>query len=147
MRHRLFALAVLATITAASPLAAQARPDAAVVAAARRLLDAAGVARTMVAAMRQAIPAQRQATPDLPAAFWTRFEERLQSDLPMLVDSIAVVYATHFSVAELDGLTQFFRSPLGQRFVDTQPLLTTESMAVGQRWGMRIGAEIGATLR
>lgn len=57
MRHRLFALAVLATITAASPLAAQARPDAAVVAAARRLLDAAGVARTMVAAMRQAIPA------------------------------------------------------------------------------------------
>lgn len=147
MRHRLFGFAVLAALAAAAPLTAQARPDAAGIAAARRLLDAAGVARTMVAAMRQAIPAQRQATPDLPEAFWTRFEERLQSDLPLLVDSIAVVYARHFTVTELDGLAQFFRSPLGQRFVDTQPLLTTESMAVGQRWGMRIGAEIGAMLR
>lgn len=145
MRTRILSAALALLI--AAPLAAQSRPSGDAIAAAKRFLDAAGVARVMVATMQAAIPAQRQATPQLPAEFWTRFEQRMHSDLPMLVDSIAVVYATQFTVAELDGLTAFFLSPLGQRFVQAQTALTTESMAVGQRWGMRIGAEIGATLR
>jgi hypothetical protein len=59
-----------------------------------------------------------RASPQIPAEFGTRFEARISQDAPHLVDSIAL-----------------------------QPSLITESAAIGQRWGMRIGAEIGASLQ
>jgi hypothetical protein len=97
--------------------------------------------------MRANLPAQRMANPAVPAEFWTRFEARLVNDLPQLVDSIAVLYAGKFTQPELEALLAFYRSPTGRRLRDLQPALVTESSAIGQRWGMRIGAEIGASLQ
>jgi hypothetical protein len=121
--------------------------DAAGLAAAHRVLDASGSVDAMVAAMRANLPAQRAATPQLPAEFWTQFEARIVQAVPELVDSIAVVYAHGFTLKELDALTAFYQSPVGRRLRALQPTLITESSAIGQRWGMRIGAEIGASLR
>jgi hypothetical protein len=115
-------------------------------AAAHRVLDASGSVDAMVAAMRASLPAQRAATPQLPAEFWRQFEARIVQAVPELVDSIAVVYARSFTPKELDALTAFYASPIGRRLRAQQPALITESAAIGQRWGMRIGAEIGASL-
>ena len=115
--------------------------------AARRFLDASGGVETIAAAMKANLPAQRSANPQIPAEFWTRFEARLTQDLPQLVDSLAVLYATHFTVQELDGLVAFYQSPVGRRLRELQPTLIAESSAIGQRWGMRIGAEVGASLQ
>lgn len=121
-------------------------PDMTRVAAARRFIEASGSASSMAAAMRAAIPAQRAAMPDIPAEFWTRLEQRFERELPQLIDTVAVIYAGLFTAAELDGLTDFYRSPLGQRLRDTQPSLIAATSEAGQRWGMRIGAAIGAEL-
>ena len=126
---------------------AQGAPDAARVAAARRVLDASGSVEVMLAAIRANLPAQRAANPSLPDEFWTRFEARITQDAPQLVDSIALVYARNFTERELNDLVAFYHSPTGRRFRELQPALVTESAAIGQRWGMRIGAEIGASLR
>lgn len=122
-------------------------PDSARVAAARLFLEAAGTVDMMVAAMRANLPAQRAVTPQLPEEFWTRFEARIVSDAPQLVDSIAVLYASRFTRPELESLIAFYRSPVGRRLRELQPTLVTEGAAMGQRWGTRIGAEIGASLR
>ncbi len=122
-------------------------PDGVRVAAAHRVLEAAGTVETIVAAMRANLPAQRMANPQIPAEFWTRFEARLVDELPQLIDSIAVLYAAKFTQQELDGLLAFYQSPTGRRLRELQPVLVTESSAIGQRWGMRIGAEIGASLQ
>jgi uncharacterized protein len=121
-------------------------PDAARVAAAHRVLEASGTVDAMLAAIRANLPAQRAASPQLPAEFWTRFEARVVQDAPQLVDTIAVLYARMFTLQELDALSTFYASPVGLRFRAMQPTLVTESSAIGQRWGMRIGSEIGASL-
>ena len=121
-------------------------PEPARLAAAKELLDASGSVATMLAAMKTALPAQRIASPQIPTEFWTRFEARIAKDAPILLDSIAVVYARTFTLTELQSLVTFYRSPVGRRLRDVQPTLTTESAMIGQRWGMRIGAEIGASL-
>jgi len=126
---------------------AQARSDAARVTLARRVLDASGTVETIAAAMRANLPAQRAANPQIPAEFWTRFEARIVQDMPQLLDSIAVLYAATFTQQELNGLLTFYQSPTGRRLRTLQPSLVTESSAIGQRWGMRIGAEIGASLQ
>lgn len=126
---------------------AQGAPDAARLAAARRVLDASGTVDVMLAASRATLPVQRATHPDVPEEFWSRFEARITQDAPQLVDSIAVVYARNFTERELNDLLAFYRSPTGRRFRELQPTILTESTAIGQRWGMRIGAEISASLR
>lgn len=121
--------------------------SAARLATAHRVLDASGAIETMVAAMRANLPAQRMASPQIPAEFWTRFEARISQDAPQLVDSIAVLYARRFTQDELESLLRFYQSPVGRRLRELQPSLVIESAAIGQRWGMRIGAEIGASLQ
>ena len=145
--------ALLLILALAIPVRAQAQPgarptpaDPARVAAARRVLDASGVADLMISAMKATIPAQRAATPQLPAEFWTRFEERIVQEAPQLVDSIAAVYAGTFTLQELQQLAAFHESPIGRRVREAQPALLTESTAIGQRWGRRIGAEVAASL-
>lgn len=139
----LIAAAVLAGL--AGRAAAQA-PDKARLSAARQVLEASGTVDIMVQALKAAIPAQRAANPAIPAEFWTRFETRMMGDLPQLVDSIAVLYASRFTQQELQGLLAFHRSPLGRRVRQLQPGLVSESTAMGQRWGARIGSEIGASM-
>ena len=122
-------------------------PDSARMAAARTMIEASGMVDAMVTSMRSALAAQRQATPQLPDEFWTRVEARMVQDAPQLADSVAGVYAANFTLPELESLITFYRSPIGQRLRQLQPLLITQSSAIGQRWGMRIGTEIGATLK
>lgn len=137
---RLIALALLL------PTAGFAQQAAGRMAVAHQVLEASGTIETMVAAMRANLPAQRMANPQIPAEFWTRFEARIIKDVPQLVDSIAVLYAQRFTQQELEGMLAFYRSPVGRRLRELQPGLVGESSAIGQRWGMRIGAEIGASL-
>jgi hypothetical protein len=128
-------------------LAAQDATDrAARVAAARGFLKSSGAVDAMVAGMRANLPAQRQAMPQVPEEFWTRFETRMVKEAPALGDSIAFLYAQKFSVRELQQLTDFFNSPIGRRLVAVQPLLIAESSAIGQRWGARLGEEIAKEL-
>ena len=143
----LLAITCLGTSIARAQKADTSARSSAQVALAHRVLDAAGTIETMVAAMRANLPAQRMANPQIPAEFWTRFEARITQDVPQLVDSIAVMYAIRFNQDELQGMLAFYQSAVGRRVRELQPSLVTESTAIGQRWGMRIGAEIGAALQ
>ncbi len=143
-----FTLALLALLALpGAAVQAQAAPDPARLTAARRVLDASGSVDVMLTAIRANLPAQRAANPSLPDEFWSRFEARLTQDAPQLVDSIAVVYARNFTERELNDLVAFYHSPTGRRFRELQPTLVTESAGIGQRWGARIGFEIGSSLR
>ena len=62
------------------------------------------------------------------------------------VDLLVPIYDQRFSPAEVRDLLAFYQSPLGQRLPEVQPDLTRDAMMAGQRWGMRLGAEIGQEL-
>jgi len=122
-----------------------AAPPPVSVALARQVLNAAGSVETAISAMQVSLSAQRAAS-SLPGEFWTRLEARITQDAPQLGDSIAVLYAKRFTQEELQGLLTFYQSPLGRRLRQLQPGLVTESAAMGRRWGMRVAAEIRASL-
>jgi uncharacterized protein len=129
---------------AAPPVGAQrASVDPGTATTIRRLLDLTGAAKLALQSMEQMLPSQRAANPQVPAAFWDAFLAHARRDVPQLVDSLIPVYAAHFTKAELDQLVQFYESPLGRRLSAAQPRVTQESMQVGQRWGARIGGEVG----
>jgi len=96
--------------------------------------------------MEAGLPAMRQATPDVPALFWDRFVAQARARRQELLAALVPLYARTFELSELEALVQFYKSPLGQRLIDVQPVLARESMQVGQSWGARIGADVGQQL-
>jgi hypothetical protein len=59
-----------------------------------------------------------------------------------LIDEITVLYARSFTVAELNDLTAFYRAPTGQKFLEKLPAITQDSMAIGQKFGQAIAADL-----
>jgi hypothetical protein len=58
------------------------------------------------------------------------------------MEALALVYARHFSAAELRELSGFMRGPTGQKFVERTPTIMNEGIVVGQKFGEQIAAEM-----
>ena len=143
----LVALALGTPAGAQQPAVPQPAPvDSATAVTIRRLLELTGAAKLALQTMETMLPAQRAAMPQIPAAFWDAFLAHARRDILMLVDSLIPVYAAHFSRADLEALVQFYESPVGRRLSEVQPMITQESMQVGQRWGAALGREVGDSL-
>jgi uncharacterized protein len=112
----------------------------------RQILDVTHTADQAVGAIEASVPAQRASNPRIPAVFWDRFLIQARQRRGEFVDSLVPLYSRTFELAELQALLQFYQSPLGQRLLEAQPGLMRESIQLGQRWGARIGAEIGEQL-
>jgi hypothetical protein len=112
----------------------------------RQILQVTHAADQVVGGMEASLPAQRASNPRIPAVFWDRFLAQARARRAEFVDSMVPLYSRTFNEADLRALLQFYQSPLGQRLLETQPGLMRESMQIGQRWGARIGAEIGQQL-
>ncbi|WP_088343460.1 MULTISPECIES: DUF2059 domain-containing protein [Rhodomicrobium] len=64
-----------------------------------------------------------------------------------LLEQIASLYASKFSIEEMKGLADFYRTPLGQKFVATTPSLASEALRIGDAWEDKVGSEAEARIR
>lgn len=145
------ALLLLAFLALPCTLAAQAgsgggAPDAARLKVARRVVAASGAEDIILKNIEMGLPAQRVQNPNIPAEFWTRFATRARADIGTMVDSLAPVYASRFSKAELDQLLAFYESPVGRHVAAEQLAIAQESQQAGVRWGARMGAAVAIEL-
>lgn len=64
-----------------------------------------------------------------------------------LVDIIVPIYAKHYSHDEIKELIKFYKTDLGKKTIDIMPVIMTESMAAGQKWGQGLGPEISLAVQ
>jgi hypothetical protein len=87
----------------------------------------------------QMIDAFKENMPDAPEAFWTGFRAKVKPN--ELIEMLVPLYMKHLETSDVDELIRFYSSPAGQHFLDKQPVMMKESMAVGQEWGQRLARE------
>ena len=77
--------------------------------------------------MGRAIPADQ-----LPK-FMDTFTQKFTTSAPpsAVTDAMVPVYAKHFSLEDIQSLTKFYETPLGQRVVKTMPAVAQESQTAG----------------
>lgn len=143
-------LAAVAALCIAVPLTSHAQSalptDTAKVRLIRQLITAAQLTDQVLKVMEQQLPVQRAANPRVPAVFWDRFLEQARARRGELEDGYVILYDHNFTTAEVREMLKFYESPIGKRFVEVQPVLMREGMAMGQEWGSRIGADVGRAL-
>jgi uncharacterized protein len=68
--------------------------------------------------------------------------EGFRSRLSEMTDAVVTVYASNFSVEELQALTAFYKSPVGQKMLDKLPAVTQQTIAVGAKFGRSVGEDL-----
>lgn len=111
----------------------------------QRLLKLSKAGELGLQAMQQAVAAQKQASPQIPEAFWTAFMKRFSVE--QIEAMILPIYERHFNQKELQALLDFFETPAGRAFLDKQPIIQQESMEAGQALGEKIGGEVAKQLQ
>jgi uncharacterized protein len=118
--------------------AATEKPDPAKVAAIRRLMDITQTAKLgdniqgyITNQVRSGL--SQTLKPDALPKFMDEFNQKFATAAPpsSVTDAMVPIYAKAFSTEDIQGLIQFYESPLGQRVVKTLPDVQQQSQAAG----------------
>lgn len=141
-----------ATAQGTPPSAGQIAPDR--LAAARDLLQAtnteaqfATVIPMMFGQLKQSMPPSDPKMRQELNQVFTEVEKQFLERRSEVLDQIAVLYAQKFTAEEMKALSDFYRSPMGQKFITAIPELTAEAMKMGNAWGRRIAADAERKVR
>jgi uncharacterized protein len=142
------AAAVLAVLALPAPARAQA-PNAARLAAAKEMMQVAGVAKqfdevmpVLARHLSQSFVAVAPDKADEIREVFNQLAVKFVDRKGELIDQIAAVYAEELTLEELTAIAAFYRSPVGVKFIEVQPRVMRQAMALGQRWGAQLGREI-----
>jgi uncharacterized protein len=152
MRFPIIIAALAATLLFAAPSRAE-QPSPEALAAARDLVTAIkatdylksmlpSIIQTLKPAVVQGRPAVEKdydaITPLMLDVFNTRLAE--------LTDLVARVYALNFTADELRTIQAFYQTPTGQKVREKMPLVSQQSMMIGQQWGKTLSGELRARI-
>ncbi|MEM8901210.1 MAG: DUF2059 domain-containing protein [Bacteroidota bacterium] len=62
----------------------------------------------------------------------------MASSMDDLVDRFLPIYKNHLSLEELQGIIEFYKTPVGKKLIEKTPLIMQESMELGKAWGQEI---------
>ena len=71
--------------------------------------------------------------PEQMQKFMDTFNQKFDASAPAsaVTDAMVPIYSQHFSMEEIQGITKFYESPIGQRLVKEMPSLVQETHTVG----------------
>ncbi len=122
--------------------------------AARDLLEAtradaqfAAIIPLLFRQMRQGIPSPGPNHLEEVNKVFAEIEKQFLARRKEVIDQIAVLYARKFTAEEMSTLANFYRTPIGQKFIDATPELATEAMRIGHDWGQDIARDAEQTIR
>lgn len=141
------ALACLACLLG-SPALAEDAPAAAAdpvrIAAAKELMEATGMTKQMdgmIAVMsdgfRKGARGTGGAAGDKLSDEFDKNMQRLMSYREAMMEEFAVIYAQRFTAEELKAVTDFYRSPVGQKFIQASPELMQAGAAIGLKYSQK----------
>lgn len=114
----------------------------------KKMLALAGTEESFQVAIKQMIGMFKEEKSNVPDSVWSAFEaEFSKTSMDELVTMLVPVYQKHLSESDLQGMIEFYQTPVGKKYAQKTPLIMQESMQVGQQWGMKIGAAFDEKLR
>lgn len=110
----------------------------------KKMFEISGAEESFKGAIKQMVVPFKNSYTGIEEKFWDELEkEFLKTSLNDLTEMLVPVYQKQFSIEELNGIILFYESEIGRKYAKAIPVITVESMEVGQKWGAQIGQKIG----
>lgn len=127
---------------------AQNQPSKEYVAELKKMIVLSGSDATFKVMIPQMFAMMKQQLPNVPAEFWTETEKEMMKTLvDDLVGMLAPIYQKHLTLKDLQEIVKFYESPIGKKMAAAQPAIASDSMNVGQQWGMNIAMKVQEALK
>ena len=134
---------------AVTPPAPSEKLDPAKDAAIRHLLEITGVSKEgediaagwtdrVHTGMGRVVPADQ--LPKFMETFSTKFSASAPPSA--ITDAMVAIYARHFSIEDIQGVTKFYESPLGQLMVKEMPDVSREAQTTGMQMDQKVVIEV-----
>ena len=125
---------------------AQTQPSKEYVAALKKMIVVSGSDATFKLVIPQMFAMMKQQLPNV--ELWSEAEKEMMKTLvDYLVEMLAPIYHKRLTLSDLQEITKFYESPVGKKMAAAQPAIASESMAVGQQWGMKIATKVQESLK
>ena len=126
----------------------QNQPSKEYVAELKKMIVSSGSDATFKVMIPQMFAMMKQQLPNVPAEFWTETENEMMKTLvDDLVGMLAPIYQKHLTLKDLQEIVKFYESPVGKKMAAAQPAIVSDSMKVGQQWGMNIAMKVQEALK
>ena len=127
---------------------AQNQPSKEYVAELKKMIVLSGSDATFKVMIPQMFAMMKQQLPNVPVEFWTETEKEMMKTLvDDLVGILAPIYQKHLTLKDLQEIVKFYESPIGKKMAAAQPAIASDSMKVGQQWGMNIAMKVQEALK
>lgn len=94
--------------------------------------------------MGQLLPAFNQVNPgkesDVSEILREEFTLAFAGMMPKFTEEMLKIYYKHFDQQDLIAMLDFYKSPIGKKFIDRMPLITQDSMNAGIAMGRQVAA-------
>lgn len=106
----------------------------------RTMMDVTNSLETAKQVMSYMIEQYKNILPEVPSDYWDAVMEEM--DMRGFIEFLVPIYKKYYTQKDIQGIIEFYQSPVGQKMIEVQPALTQESMTAGQEWGTIIGEQI-----
>jgi hypothetical protein len=72
----------------------------------------------------------------------TNLRKEMSPRLDSLRTEIAQIYASRFTEQEMKDTLTFYKSPLGKKLLDEEPIFVDRSMSAAQDWAIKLNDEV-----
>jgi len=83
--------------------------------------------------------------PQVPREVWRQARREMRAK--DLIERMVPIYARHFNREDIRALIEFYRSPVGKKYIERQGPIMKESMDVGMRWGQEVSKKVLSDLK
>lgn len=87
--------------------------------------------------LEQIIASMKSRHPQMPQQFWDNL--RAEFNMNELSSKIIPIYSKYLTSEDIEGLIQFYETPLGRKMIAVYPEIMRESVKVGQQYGAEAG--------
>jgi hypothetical protein len=109
----------------------------------RKLFEVSRSIETAQSAVNQMFDYFKEQRTEVDQEVWDELQDMFSEDaIRSFTERLVPVYFKYFTEKDLIALIEFYESPVGQKFAETNPLVAKESMQIGQEWGEEMAEEL-----
>lgn len=94
-------------------------------------------------AIEQMIEIFKPQYPNIDTNEWDKIlKDFFQKSINQYIEISIPIYQKHLSKSDLEEIIKFYQSPIGQKFSQSNALITKELMTISQQWGMELSKKL-----
>ena len=111
----------------------------------KELMELTGAGQLGIQVMEQMIGSFKQGNTGIPDKFWDEFMSEV--NVNELVELVIPIYGKYLTRNDVKQLIKFYKTPVGEKLIEVQPMIMQESMMIGQEWGQKIAEKVIKSLK